>query len=404
MDYKKKKSSHDSPAFLRKKIKLLEWSLKKSHVFTRSLKKKVLSRSDYLHHLNKELEAISQVSNSMVSFPNFSQVLDLIVTLIAEIMKVDACSIRLYQEGKKILAPGAVFGLGSDYLQKTPLRLGEGVPGRALKERLPISVSDILQDARVRYPQELMTEGYRAILSVPIFFYDEPLGTLTVYAKEPRVFTHNETRLLSTLASQTALAIKNVELHETTQMGYLDTINALVMAMEARHSYTRGHAERVTRYALEIARNIHLSEREMEAIRFTGKLHDIGKIAIPDYILDKPGKLTVSERAQIELHPTRGAEMLESLKFLHEGLCVVRNHHERYDGRGYPDGLLGESIPPIARITALADAFDAMTTDRSYRKAMGVPDAILEIKRHMGTQFDPRMAETFLEILDQVAA
>ena len=389
---------------LQKKIDTLQKSLEKSRVLTRSLKKKVLARSDYLQHLNKELEAVSQVSNSMVSFPNFNQVLELVVHLVTGIMKVDAGSIRLYQEGRKLLVPGAVSGLGSDYLKKTPLRLGEGIPGLALKERSPVLVSDVLQDPRVRYPQEVMKAGHRAILSVPMFFYDEALGTLTVYVRMPRVFTKNETRLLCTFASQAALAIKNSQLHENTQLGYLDTINALVMAMEARHSYTRGHAERVTRYALEIGRSVALSEDEMDAIRYTGKLHDIGKIAIPDHILDKPGKLTVAERAQIELHPSRGAEMLESLKFLHYGICVVRNHHERYDGRGYPDGLIGETIPMIARVACLADAFDAMTTDRSYRKAMSVPDAILEIKRNVGTQFDPRVADAFLEIVNQVAA
>ena len=384
--------------------KLLEETLQKYRTFTRSLKKKVLARSDYLQHLNQELEAVFQVSNSMVSFPVFSQVADLVVRMVASIMKVEGCSLRLYDKERKVLLPSASFGLDDNYFQKNPLHLGEGVSGLAIKERLPIIVNDLLQDQRVRYARELAEQGYRAIMCVPILFYDEVLGTLTVYGKEPHAFSYHERRLLSTFATQTALAIKNTELHENTQIGYLDTINALVMAMEARHSYTRGHAERVTRYALEVGRKVNLSETEMNAIRYTGKLHDIGKIAVPDHILDKPGKLTVAERAQVELHPSRGAEILESLKFLQNGICVVRNHHERFDGRGYPDGLMGESIPLIARVVSLADAFDAMTTDRSYRKAMGVPDAILEIRRHTGTQFDPRISEAFLELLDQVAA
>lgn len=385
-------------------FKNLEKDLQRYRTFSRSLKKKVLARSDYLQHLNKELEAVFQVSSSMISFPAFSQVAELVVRLVATIMKSEGCSLRLYDKERKTLLPVASFGLDDQHFQTTPLRLGEGVSGLAAKERLPILVSDLLHDQRVRYPQQLAEQGYRAILSVPILFYDEVLGTLTVYGKEPRPFTPNEKRLLSTFAMQTALAIKNTQLHESTQIGYLNTINALVMAMEARHSYTRGHAERVTRYALEVGRKVGITEGEMDSIRYTGKLHDIGKIAVPDHILDKPGKLTVAERAQIELHPTRGAEMLESLKFLHNGICVVRNHHERFDGRGYPDGLMGESIPLIARVVSLADAFDAMTTDRSYRKAMSVPDAILEIKRHTGTQFDPRISEAFLELLNQVAA
>ncbi len=387
-----------------KKVDVLQQNLQKYQTLAQSFKKKALARSDYLQHLNRELEAVFQVSNGLVSFPTFSDVSDLVVRLVAEIMKADACSLRLYNEEKKLLPPGSVYGLANDYLLKTPLKLGEGIPGRAIKERIIILVDDVLKDDRVRYPQLVVEEGYRSIMSSPILFYDEVLGTLTVYGRQPGVFTSKQKRLLSTFASQTALAIKNAKLHEETQVGYLDTINALVMAMEARHSYTRGHAERVTRYALEMGRRIGLAETELDAIRSTGKLHDIGKIAIPDQILDKPGKLTVTERAQIELHPSRGAEMLEPLRFLHHGISVVRNHHERYDGNGYPDGLIGETIPTIARVVSLADAFDAMTTDRAYRKAMSVPDAILEIKRNIGSQFDPRVSEAFLTLLNEVAA
>jgi len=389
---------------LKRKIQSLQEELEKHKTIKRSFRKKVLSRSDYLQHLNKELEAVFQVSNSMVNFPNLTQVLDLVVRLVSTIMKVDGCTLRLYDKERKTLVPGSSYGLDNQYFKKTPLAIGEGIPGLAIKERILIVAGDIAQDSRVRYPKEIIEQGYHSVMSVPILFYDEILGALTVYGRKVHPFTHHEQRLLSTFATQTALAIKNSQLYHNTQIGYLDTINALVMAMEARHSYTRGHAERVTRYALELGRRVGITEIEMEAIRYTGKLHDLGKIAIPDYILDKPGKLTIAERAQIELHPSRGAEMLESLKFLHHGMCVIRNHHERYDGRGYPDGLIGETIPMIARVMSVADAFDAMTTDRAYRKAMSVQDAMVELKRHAGTQFGPRAAEAFLELLNQVAA
>ncbi|MBI4436203.1 MAG: GAF domain-containing protein [Candidatus Omnitrophica bacterium] len=382
----------------------LAQTLQKYHTITRSFKKKVLARSNTLQILNKELEAVFEISNSMISFPDFSQVLELITRLVGNVMQVNACALRLYDMEKKTLLPGATFGLDEEYLVKTPLRLGEGVSGLAIKDRMPIVVTDVLKDPRVRYPHALANHGCRAILSVPVLFYDEVLGTLAVYTKGPRAFTHNDIRLLLTFASQAALAIKNSQLHETTQMSYFDTINAFVMAMEARHPYTRGHAERVTRYALEAGRKVNLPEKDLAAIRYGAKLHDIGKIAVPDHILDKPGKLTVAERAQIELHPSRGAEMLEPLHFLHHGLCVIRNHHERYDGKGYPDGLAGEETPLMARVVSVADAFDAMTTDRSYRKALTVPDAMIEIKRQTGTQFDPLVAEAFLELLNQVAA
>ncbi len=399
-----KKGGDNETAHLKKKIVSLQNALQKTRTFATSFKKKVLARTDYLRHLNQELETVFQVSSSVITFSSSKEILELVARLTVEVMKVQACSLRLYNSEKKLLYPGSSFGLQGDYLEKTPLHLGEGISGLVVKERLPIVVKDVLKDERVRYPLEVSKQGYRSILAVPILFCDEALGTLTVYGKIPRNFTENEIKFLATFASQAALAIKNARFYEAAQAGYLDTINALVMAMEARHPYTRGHGERVTRYALEVGRKMNLSETELDAIRYTGKLHDVGKIGVPDYILDKPGKLTVAERAQIELHPAHGAEMLESLKFLHDGLCVIRNHHERFDGRGYPDGLVGESIPLIARVVSLADSFDAMTTDRSYRKALSVPEAILEIQRHTGTQFDPNPVGAFLELLNQVAA
>ena len=230
------------------------------------------------------------------------------------------------------------------------------------------------------------------------------LGALAIYAEAPRIFTNNEKSLLCLFASQAALALKNARLNEDTQLNYLDTINAFVLTMEARHPYTRGHGERVTRYALAIGRRIRLSEEELGLIRWLGKLHDLGKIGVPDHILDKPGKLTVAERAQIELHPSRGAEMLEPLKFVQRGLAILKNHHERYDGSGYPDGLAGDGIPLVARVISVADAFDAMTTDRSYRKAMALQEALAEIKKQRGSQFDPHLADTFLDLVKEEAA
>jgi HD-GYP domain-containing protein (c-di-GMP phosphodiesterase class II) len=146
-----------------------------------------------------------------------------------------------------------------------------------------------------------------------------------------------------------------------------------------------------------------LSESEIEILRYAGEVHDVGKIAISDLILSKPGKLTPAERATIEVHPIRGAEMLEPLQFLKAAIPLVRHHHERYDGRGYPDGLEKERIPVMARIMACADAFDAMTSDRPYRKSkMSIKDALLEIKKNMGTQFDPKVARVFIRIIKKI--
>ena len=396
-------TSHEQTAKLREQLIALQSTLQKSFLLQESFKKKILNRTTMLQLLKKELEAAFELSNGMISFPGLDEILQLVTRLVASVMNAKACSLRLLDARQKILVPGAFFGLSNDYLMKTPLGIGEGVPGLAVKLQKPVMVEDVLHDSRVRYPEELTQQGFYAVMAVPIFFYEEILGTLAIYAEAPRLFTNEERSLLCMFASQAALAIKNARLNEETQLNYLDTINAFVLTMQARHPYKRGHGERVTRYALALGRRVHLNEDELGLIRWLGKLHDLGKIGVPDHILDKPGKLTVAERAQIELHPSRGAEMLEPLKFVQKGITILKNHHERYDGSGYPDGLAGENIPLIARVISVADAFDAMTTDRSYRKAMGLPEVLAEIKKQKGSQFDPRLADTFLDIVKEEA-
>ena len=205
---------------------------------------------------------------------------------------------------------------------------------------------------------------------------------------------------MKVFASQVAIALQEARHYEDIHKNYFDTMHALVLAEETRDPYTRGHTERVTKYAISIGRSLNLSLSELEVLRYAGEVHDIGKISIPDFILGKPGKLTPAERAMIELHPVRGAELLEPLEFLKPALPAVRHHHERYDGTGYPDGLEKEKIPLLARILACADAFDAMTSDRPYRRRkLTTEEALAEIKNNVGSQFDPRVAHSFIHLL-----
>ena len=170
---------------------------------------------------------------------------------------------------------------------------------------------------------------------------------------------------------------------------YRATVRALSNAVEARDAYTGKHAERVTAYGMELARAVGLSLEESPQIEFGFLLHDIGKVAVPDAILFKTSKLTEEEYALIAQHPVVGAEILRDVDFLGEGKLVVRHHHERWDGTGYPDGLAGEEIPLAARVFSVADTLDALTTDRPYRPASDWSDARAEIRRVTGTQFDP---------------
>ena len=157
----------------------------------------------------------------------------------------------------------------------------------------------------------------------------------------------------------------------------------------------------VTKYSLSIGRYLKLSAKDMEMIKFCGLLHDIGKIGISESILGKPSSLTKREYELIKRHPVIGEQIVRQINFLKDGLPLIRHHHERYDGKGYPDGLSGDNIPLLARILSVADAFDAMTSDRPYRKAMSVKDAIRELIKGKGTQFDPEIVDVFCRILEE---
>jgi hypothetical protein len=184
------------------------------------------------------------------------------------------------------------------------------------------------------------------------------------------------------------------------QRAYAATMNALCQAVETKDYYTRGHGDRVSRGAVMIAREVGMSSDRTEAIRFAGMLHDIGKLGVPTQVLQKTGPLTEDEYAAIQLHPMRGLEIVREIGFLYEALNGIMHHHERIDGRGYPMGLAGHEIPEFARVIAVADAFDSMTSTRSYREAKSIPMAIEELRRGSGTQFDPLVVQAFIAALE----
>ncbi len=188
------------------------------------------------------------------------------------------------------------------------------------------------------------------------------------------------------------------------QESYAATVRALANAVEARDAYTGKHAERVAAYGLEIAGALGLETNQQPEIEFGFLLHDVGKVAVPDAILFKPGPLAPQERTVVEAHPARGAEILREITFLGAARDVVRHHHERWDGAGYPDGLAGEAIPLAARVFAVADVIDALTSDRPYRHAGTFADARVTITAEAGGQFDPTVVEAYQKVSDEVLA
>ena len=189
--------------------------------------------------------------------------------------------------------------------------------------------------------------------------------------------------------------------YETMNDNYMEMIHAMRLLVDARDVYTRGHSDRVAALAVKIARRMGMSEEDVRQIRLAGLFHDIGKVGVPDGVLLKAGKLTDEEFDVIKQHPEKGEKILEALSFFKSVAPVVRSHHERIDGKGYPDGLKGEEIPLESRVITISDAFDAMTSDRHYRKSKSVKEAVSEIEKNRGTQFDQKIADIFLKIVQE---
>ena len=186
---------------------------------------------------------------------------------------------------------------------------------------------------------------------------------------------------------------------ESLEAHYVNTMASLMEAVEAKDQYTRGHTDRVRELSVTLARAAGVDEEEIRDIERAASLHDIGKIAVPDRIISKPGRLSPEELAVVRKHTERGGRILQHLRFLEAARLIVRSHHERYDGKGYPRGLRGEQIPLGARILAVADSYDAMTSARPYREAMSPADALREIEVNAGGQFDPALARVFVKMM-----
>ncbi len=348
-----------------------------------------------------ELHAIFEIDKAITSAIDLETVLQQIVQMSVGLMDAKISSIMLLDEESEELVIAAAQGLSESYIRKGPIKVGESIAGRVILEGRPIAVYDIRQDPRHAYAEQARLEGLCSLLSVPLNLKDRVIGVLNIYTDEPHAFTPHEINLFTSLASQAAIAIENARLFESLEEIYIEVITAMASAIDARDAYTHGHSQRVTEYAVAIAEEMGLSPAEVDIIRNASILHDVGKIGIKEEILKKPGRLSEEERREMEYHPFIGTKILHSVRLLEPVMPLVYHHHERYDGTGYPDGLRGEEIPLGARIISVADAFESMTSDRPYRKAMPVEEAMAELRYNAGRQFDPRVVEVFARLAEE---
>ena len=222
------------------------------------------------------------------------------------------------------------------------------------------------------------------------------LGLVSFNLKE--IFRKSELRLISSMAEQLAVVMANTDLYQDLERFVINVVKSLVYAIEAKDVYTRGHSERVNRYSMLMAERLQLDEEQKKVLYWASILHDVGKIGIPEAILNKPAPLNDEEYSVIKGHPEKGYDILQPLEQLASSLPGILHHHERYDGGGYPQGLKGEEIPLLARIIAVTDTFDAITSDRAYRKGKTAKEALAIIEKVAGTQLDPDLVEVFKEV------
>lgn len=252
-------------------------------------------------------------------------------------------------------------------------------------------------DERFEAGASIIAQNIASAMCAPLSFQNERLGVLYVDTRgTTNAFVKSDLELLVALAAPAAISIKNAQYLHKLERSYRDTLRGIANAVEGRDHYTGGHTHRVTNFALEIARKLGWAEEQLEMCRMGGVLHDVGKIAVDDAVLRKPGRLTDEEFAKMRIHPERGARMLQDIESLRPLIPYCLYHHERYDGKGYPKGLAGEAIPIEGRLIAVADAFDSMTSNRPYRKALDPELAIAEVERCKGTQFDPAVADALV--------
>lgn len=242
-----------------------------------------------------------------------------------------------------------------------------------------------------------LDDGSESMVCTPLKVKDKTLGVISISNSNNIIYDSEDLKLLNAIATQAAIALDNTNLYDSIRDTFLQTIEALIETIEKKDSYTAGHARRVAVYSISIGEELGLNRSEITQVRLAALLHDIGKIGIQDKILLKNSRLTGEEYEVIKKHPVFGAEILENIDQLKDVVPSVRGHHERYDGKGYPDGKKGTEIPLIARIIAVADAFDAMTSHRPYISNKEKEQALNEIYKNINTQFDPVVVEAFLK-------
>jgi HD-GYP domain-containing protein (c-di-GMP phosphodiesterase class II) len=355
----------------------------------------------------QQLAVLRSIDLAIASGLDLNLLLSMLLDRIVILMHADATTVFLLNPRTNLLEFAAGKGLDANNLERTRFKLGEGYAGRVALERNPIHIPDVRMDQAelVRSPF-LREESFVSYWGAPLVARGRILGVLEIFHRSPFTPDADLRNFLATVAGQAAIAIDSASTFRELQrsnvelgLAYDSAIEGFARALELRDRETNEHTSRVTDITLSLAARLGVEQSSLVHIRRGAVLHDVGKLAIPDQILFKPGPLAVEEWEVMCRHPDIAVELLSPVSYLEPALEIPHWHHEKWDGTGYPDGLAGEDIPLAARLFALADVYDALLSRRPYRSAWSKEDAVRYIQSESGKHFDPRLTPEFLDLI-----
>ncbi|MCK5219514.1 GAF domain-containing protein, partial [bacterium] len=341
------------------------------------------------------LSLLFEVGQDIGTIFNLNRLFATILERSRQVMKAKHGSLMIYEKERNMLGIRASFGLTLDTEQKR-ISVEQGIAGWVFKRVRSVLIPAVKKSPLYNEEKDHVYAG-RNLIACPLSIRKKVFGVICINDRiGGKEFTRDDLDLLNALAAKAAIAIENVELYASLRRDYLNTIKALAAAVDAKDHYTHGHSNKVMAFSAIIAQELGLNEKEIEKIKFSALLHDVGKIGISEGVLNKPSGLTEREFDIIAMHPILGVSIVQNIESLKDLIPIILHHHERYDGGGYPEGKSGYSIPLGARIVAVADAWDVMTSERAYRRALPREFAIAELRKCSGGQFDPEVVKAFL--------
>jgi HD-GYP domain-containing protein (c-di-GMP phosphodiesterase class II) len=361
----------------------------------------VYKRKDEAHLLEsaqKYLTTLHKVSDLLSRASSVEALFDSIVQAILEVSGGDRAAVLM--RNKETATVDMVAVRTKDGKTSGEVKLSRTVVNDVLEQGISAFTDDALADERYVGGESIVRQRIRSVMCAPMRTTDEILGVLYVDSQMAREFSEAELELLAAVGNQAGIALHRAKLMQEVEKLFFDVMKAIASIIDAKDGYTHKHSERVAAFGVRLAQHLGFDADSRAVVELSGLLHDVGKIGVPDAILNKPGKLTDSEFQEMRLHPIHGARILSNIQSqkVVSLLPGVKYHHERWDGKGYPEGLKGEEIPLLGRVLGVADFLDALTSDRSYRKGLSLEEAVQMVKDLEGQAFDPVVVKAAVEL------